>query len=207
MKAIRNLLFIILTLLTAESFAYVPQEGNVTAMLGPFLYKTNFGHANVGSESQRRVGTGLVATGDLNRNGALEIGLFTLNKSYLKKQSGKYIIQDAELLHITMGYRYYISERFSTSLTFFSAYALGTPLTIYSEFSPGENVDTSAKDTTEYGFDLAGQAELFNFSDRWGFMLEGRYSLSLTPKENERADHFGALLMLRYIISSKSKLD
>ena len=61
-----------------------------------------------------------MALGDLNKNGAMEIGVFTLKKTYLKERDTKYIVQNAEILHITMGYRYYISERFSTSLTFFS---------------------------------------------------------------------------------------
>lgn len=195
------ILFAVVSIIPAKSFAYTPEEGNVSAILGPFLYKTNFGHANVGFDSPERLGVGLIALGDLNKNGALEIGIFTLTKVYTREVATRYIAQSAELLHITMGYRYYISQRFSTSLTFFSAYALGTPETIYSQFAPTVNIDTSAKDNTEYGFDLAGQMEIVSHK-RIGLVLEGRYSLNLTPKEQEHADHFGALLGLRYLISS-----
>lgn len=203
MKAMRYILifFAFIFIFTDKSFAYEPQEGNVSAILGPFLYKTNFGHAKVGFESPERVGFGLTALGDLNRNGALEISIFTLTKAYLKEQATQYIVQNAELLHITMGYRYYINRKLSTSLTFFSGYALGNPETIYSEFTPTDSVDTSAKDNTEYGFDFAGQVELFS-NKSIGLVLEGRYSLSLTPKEQEHADHFGVLLGVRYLISS-----
>lgn len=192
---------VLVLIITAKSFAYDPEEGNVSATLGPYLYKTNFGHAKVGYESPERLGFGLVANGDLNKNGALEIGIFTLTKSYLREVASKYIVQNAELLHITMGYRHYIRRWLSTSLTFFSGYALGNPETIYSEFSPTDRIDTSAKDNTEYGFDFAGQVELVSHK-RWGVVMEGRYSLSLTPKEQEHADHFGLLLGLRYVISS-----
>ena len=188
---------------TAKSFAYEPQEGNVSAILGPFLYKTNFGRANVGYESPSRLNFGLIAIGDLNKNGALEFGIFTLKKTYLKELNSKFIIQDAELLHITMGYRYYINKLCSASLAFFSGYALGNPETAYSEFLPTDQVDTSAKDNTEYGFDLAAQYELISIKN-FGLVLDGRYSLSLTPKERERADHFGIMLGLRYLISSAS---
>ncbi len=190
---------------TPSSFAYQPQEGNVSAILGPFLYKTNFGRANVGYESPNNYGVGLLALGDLNRNGALEIGIFTLQKTYLKEQNSKFIVQSAELLHITMGYRYYINRWFSTSLTFFSSYALGTPETLYTEFLPAGQVDTSAKDNTEYGFDFAFQSELASFKN-FGLVVDGRYSLSLTPKERERSDHFGILLGIRYLISSSSPI-
>ena len=205
MKTIKYFLFAIVFMLTNESFAYKPQEGNVSAIFGPTLFKTNFGHANVGYESKRRTGLGLVALGDLNKNGAMEIGVFTLKKSYLKERDTKYIVQNAEILHITMGYRYYISERFSTSLTFFSGYALGNPETVYTDFSPTDPIDTSAKDNTEYGFDFAGQVELMS-SKTLSLVLDVRYSLSLTPKEQEYADHFGLLFGLRYIISSAAPL-
>lgn len=203
-KTLKHFLGIFAFVVTAESFAYEPEEGNVTASLGPFVYKTNFGQADVNFQSPERVGAALIATGDLNKNGALEIAVFTLNKSYLKERNGKFIVQDAELVHITMGYRYYMSRWLSTSLTLFSAYALGNPYTIYTEFSPSDDVDTSAKDNTEYGFDFAVQAELYSL-ENWAAVADARYSLSLTPKEHERGDHFGLLLGVRYLVLSRSK--
>lgn len=189
-------------MLTAKSFAYIPKEGNVTAIAGPFLYKTHFGGAKVQTESPELTGFGLIALGDLNKHGALEVGVFTLRKYYLKERDFRYLLQSAELLHITMGYRYYINERFSTSLTFFSGYALGNPTTHYTQFTPAEQMDTSAKDKVEYGFDIAGQFEIASYKN-FGMLVDGRYSWSLTPKERERSDHYGIMFALRYIILSK----
>lgn len=202
MNGIKYILFLIVFVLTQRSFAYKPQEGNVTAIAGPFLYKTNFGRVEIPGGSPELTGFGLVALGDLNKHGALEIGLFTLKKYYLKEWDSRRLIQSAELLHITMGYRYYISKRWSTSLTFFSGYALGTPTTHYTQFGPGEDVDTSARDKVEYGLDIAGQFEIASYQN-FGMLLDARYSWSLTPKERERSDHYGMMFALRYVILSK----
>ncbi len=198
-----NLLMVVLALIvTPESFAYKPSKGNVAGVIGPAVFKTNYGGAKPKFESTPRGGLGLTALGDVSDKGSLEISAFTINKIFLRDDGGKYLAQRAEMVHITMGYRRWFSERFSGSISFFSAYAMGTPKAVYSEFVPGTEIDTSARDKTEYGFDFALQVEPFSIN-RFALAIDTRYSLCVTPKEREHADHYGIMVGLRYLIQSK----
>ena len=177
-----NIYFIVLVFLySLSSIAYAPAEGNITSYFGPYLYKTNFAGSPTGAKSPDLAGLGLVVNGDINDKGSLEIGLFQLNKIYFREEQGGFIAEQTALVHITMGYRRWLSQYFSTSLTFFSAYSLGSTKIIHSDFSAGAEVDTSARDITEYGFDLALQSELYSTSN-YAIVLDARYSASVTNK-------------------------
>lgn len=180
----------------------MPQEGNVTATLGSFFYKTNFQDSPTGASSPNRAGLSLIAVGDINTVGSLEIGLFDLHKIYFRDELGKYIAEEKEVMHITMGYRYWINPYFSTSLSFYSSYSLGETKLIHSDFAPGLEIDTSAQDTTEYGFDWAVQGDVWG-NEKWAVVGEARYSLSVTSKPAEKSDHYGFMLGLRYAIQEK----
>lgn len=186
--------------------AYTPQEGNVTATVGTLIYKTNFRGSETGANSPSLAGVGLIALGDINSFGSLEIAMFDLHKVYFRDELGKYIAVEKEVIHITMGYRYWINPYFSSSLSFYSSYSLGDPRVVHSDFLPGAEIDTSANDTTEYGFDFALQADLWS-SEKWAVTSEGRYSLSVTSKKNENADHYGIMVGLRYLIQNKGTGD
>ena len=201
MYFIINLSLIIFLFIT-QAQAYTAQEGNVTATLGAFVYKTNFNGSDSGASSAKLAGLGLIALGDINSNGSLEIAIFDLHKVYFREELGKYVAVEKEVIHITMGYRYWINPYFSTSLSFYSSYSLGDLRIVHSDFLPGTEIDTSANDTTEYGFDLAVQGDLWS-AEKWAVISEVRYSLSVTSKKNENADHYGIMLGLRYQIQEK----
>lgn len=192
-----------LLLHSINSLAYAPREGNVTTYFGPYLYKTNYTYSKSEIHSPELGGLGLVVNGDVNDKGSLEIGFFQMNKIYIREDSGSYITEQTALTHITMGYRRWFTEHVSASLTFFSAYSIGSPRVIYSDFSISPEIGTSARDTTEYGFDFAAQTELFS-RQNYTVVLDARYSKSVTNKKNENADHYGVLLGLRYTIQEKS---
>jgi hypothetical protein len=101
-----------------------------------------------------------------------------------------------------MGYRFWMSSKFSTSLAFYSSYSMGEPQIVYDNFAPGTTIDTSARDTTEYGLDWALQAELWQ-SGRYALILDGRYSLSFTNKRQEQSNHYGVLFGIRYFIQEQ----
>ena len=185
-----------------SSLAYAPQEGNITYYFGPYLYKTNFAGSNSGANSPNLLSLGLVVNGDVNEKGSLEIGIFQLNKIYFREDSGLFIGEQTALTHITMGYRRWLGEYFSTSLTFFSDYSMGSTKIVHSDFAVGSEINTSAKDTTEYGFDFAIQTELFR-RPNYTVVLDTRYSWSVTNQKNEKADNYGVLLGVRYSIYDK----
>ena len=79
---------------------------------------------------------------------------------------------------------------------------MGSPRIIHSDFPVGSEIDTSAKDTVEYGFDLSLQKELFK-QPAYVVVIDARYSMSVTNKGNENSDQFGILLGFRYTVQEK----
>ena len=199
MRNIIRALFIILLFLTSKALAYQPKEGKVTATLGPYFTQTNFKGSSSGAVPGVMSGFGLIALGDFSSYSSLEIGMFTMPKLFFRESVGKYISEQTQILQFTMGYRYWINPYFSTSLAFFSTYSMGLVGIIHSDFAPGQEIDTSARDVTEYGFDVALQGDLWK-NDKMAVTLEGRYSASVTNKPDEHGDHYGFLLGFRYLV-------
>jgi hypothetical protein len=191
----------IATAFAESSFGYSPKEGNVTATLGSFLYRTNVPESAVSAGSELLPGIGIVASGDVNDKGGLEIGVFDLRKKYFREQAGLFVSEQTEVLHITMGYRRWLSSGVSCSLTVYSAFTLGSVAILKNDFYPG-SLQTSARDIVNYGFDFALQTELFTH-DRFAAVLDSRYSLAVSHRPGERADHYLFMLGVRYLIQSK----
>lgn len=184
------------------TFAYIPEEGNVTATLGPYFNRTNFGDKPSGAESRTLRGWGLIAQGDANDKGALEIALFHTKRNFFREQGGLYVGEQAELIEIAMGYRVWLTKTFSFATDFYSSYTMGEQVLIHSDFPPGAAPDTSARDTTEYGLDFSLQTELFSYN-RYALILDTRYSYSFTNKADERGDQYAALIGIKYLIQEK----
>ena len=206
MQNLKYLFLIFLCTHSTISHAYIPKEGNVTANLGPYIYKTNFRGSPSGARSNVRGDIGLLVNGDINDKGALEIGMFHMNKLYFREDGGQYLAEETDLIHMTMGYRRYLSNLFSASLALYSAYSLNEPRIVHSDFLPGKEIDTSARDTTEYGLDIALQYEIWQ-QDRFSAVADLRYAYSVTNKFSERADHYGVFICLRYFVQDKERQD
>ncbi|MBX9768636.1 MAG: hypothetical protein K2X47_15285 [Bdellovibrionales bacterium] len=205
MKKLRTILLTItsMVLFAENTLGYSPKEGNVTATLGTFLYRTHFPNSTNGSSSDFLPGLGLVANGDINNQGALEVGIFDIQKRFFREQDGLFMAEQTEVLHITMGYRYWVTSRLSCSLSGYSAFSLGPVSVVYNDFYPG-SLETSARDIVHYGFDFSAQAELWS-QDRYAAVLEGRYSLAMSERPGERADHYLFMLAVRYLVQSKGQ--
>lgn len=187
-----------------SSLAYAPAEGNITSYFGPYLYKTNFKGSDSGATSPVMAGVGLVVNGDVNTKGSLEIAVFLINKTYYGEDAGRFLAEQTALAHFTMGYRRWFTDSFSSSLSFSSGYSIGSPRRIHSDFPVGSEIDTSAKDTAEYGFDLSLLKELMK-QPAYVVVLDVRYSMSVTNKRNENADQFGIMLGFRYLVQEKTQ--
>lgn len=187
--------------------AYTASEGNVSAYLGPFIYKSGFSGSDSGAKAPaQQLGAGLIVLGDINKVASLELSFLFFDKIYFREEQGKFIAEETKLTHITMGYRRWFNEYFSGSLGFYSGYSMGEPTILHSDFAPGTEIDTSARDTTEYGFDLALQSELWS-SDRLAVVADARYSFSVTNKPNEKGDHYGVLVGIQYQLQDKNPND
>ncbi len=144
-----------------------------------------------------------MAVGDFSDKGSLEIGIFYMRKHFYRLLTPSLVGERAEIMHVTMGYRRWLASRLSASLAIYSSYSIGQAIQVYNDFSTGTDFDTSARDITEYGFDLAVQTELWQ-KPYWSVILDTRYSVSLTKKEHESSDHYGALIGLRYLVQEKN---
>lgn len=80
---------------------------------------------------------------------------------------------------------------------------MGSYNTLHSDFPVNQTeIGTSAQDYTEYGFDFSLQAEVWS-SGRYGVVIDGRYSQSVTNKPGEDANHYAFMVGLRYLIQEK----
>lgn len=186
----------------ANTLAYEVTEGNITAAVGPFFTRSDFTNVKSGALSPYKRGWGLLASADVGRASSLDFGLFYLNKTYLKDENAQFLAERTELIHIALGYRHWLTSFLSGGISLFSAYSVGDVFVEYSDFPPGQSISTSASDVTEYGLDFSAQLEVYEH-ENFGLILEGRFSRSLTPKENEKADHYGAFFGLRYLVQDR----
>jgi hypothetical protein len=197
-----TILFAILLGVSNTVSAHVPEEGKISVSLGPYFYRTNFGASSPGLHSPILGGGGLLVEGDIDNHAGLEVGLFYLHKVYFRRIDGGFIEEKIKIMYITMGYRYWFSDKFSAAAAFFSTYSMGDSTIVYSDFTPPNLHNTSAQDTTDYGFDFSLQWEFWRTPELAAF-VDGRYARSVTPKDHEDSDHYGVLLALKYFVQEK----
>lgn len=200
---INEIIFLFLIIFGPLCWSYSPKEGNISAHVGLLSVKTNFKEAKAPVSNPDLPGAGIVVTGDVSDSSALEVALFYFNKRYLRFEDSQALAEETQLIHITMGYRRWISSRFSASLAISTGYPLGDVKTLYSSQSPPRSFITSARDVVEYGADFAVQYELWEGS-QFDVVTDLRYGLSLTSRSKEEADHFAAMIGLRYLLQEKT---
>lgn len=203
MSFIGLIILVLTTFIRLPAKAYDAQEGNVSLYAGPLMTRTNFNTTVSGLQAANKTGLGLVVLGDVSGTGSLEIGLFYFNKLYLIEQRGQFLAEQTDLAHITMGYRHWLNPALALSASFASGYAVGDVQVVHSTFTDGSMINTSARDVTEYGLDLAVSG-FFEVKRNWSFVLDTRYSYSLTAKSGEKADHFSLMLGLHHSIQEKT---
>ncbi|RYZ85907.1 MAG: hypothetical protein EOP06_15510 [Proteobacteria bacterium] len=206
----RNIVVLIVVTLIChpiQSFAYTPEEGKITAAFGPYISRTNYQGLPSVREPSYLGGVSLIAVGDISSSGSLEIAMIYLpSMLFYREDSGMATLQSVQVMHISMGYRWWLSPYLSTSLAFYSAYSIGEYSIVHSDFTPRDLLDTSARDATEYGFDGSVQVELFQ-TDKWAAVTEARYSRSVTSKNNEQSDQYGIMIGLRYQVQTEKNVE
>lgn len=194
--------FLIFFLFGQLIFAYEPQEGNVTAIIGPFVSQTHYQGSAQNVPNPFYGNFGLIAQGDINAVGSLEIAMFHMQKTYIREDVSRIFAEKTELMHITMGYRYWMSPKYSISLALSSSYPMNQPRILRNDLPIGQEIDSSARDTVDYGFDFSVQSELWQ-KERYSVVADVRYGLSVTEKQNENGSHYGILIGLKYLIQEK----
>lgn len=197
--------FIILSLLflvSPKSLAYIPQRGNVNLILSRYTFKSQITNDTLSGDLSPN-GFGLTAIGDVNPHGSLEISSIFYHKSFYRLHERMTALEESDVVHVTMGYRHYWSHWFSSSLSFFTAYPLGT-VDVISRENATTDFQTSATKNSQSGMDLALQGELWA-SGRWGLQAEIRYSHYLAKLEGEDPHQLGVGLGIRYFLQSRVK--
>ncbi len=197
-----RLLLLLIVFLSVQSFAYTPKEGNVSVITGPFVSQTKFEPSGQQSPAPYLGGAVLMVQGDISDHGALEIAMIKMNKVFYREENGDFLSEQTELMHIALGYRKWFTPYFSGALDFFSSYTMGELNVLDRRVAAGHELETSASDVTEYGFDISVQGELWS-SGRYAVIADARYSYNLTKKHDEKADHYGVLIGLKYFIQEK----
>lgn len=196
-------IILIIFFTSLKLYAYIPSEGNVTASYGPFLYRTNFAGSDQLAASPYLGDFGFVTNGDLNSTGSLEIAMFHMNKIYYRNLNTRYLAEKTELLHISLGYRRWLNEKFSVGLDFYSEHSIGQHQILHSESNVDLDIDTSARDTTENGLDFSLLGEVWA-RDEKSVTLDLRYSYSISNKENEKGDLFSLFLAYKFYVQDKN---
>lgn len=188
--------------LAIPAAAHQPVDGDIHAAFGWMGYQTEaIDHY---WKPQLLVSPGLIVEGDLNSYGGLEIAFFYLQNPFSVKEDGRVLTEKVKRMYISMGYRYWFNVKYSAAVGFFSSYSMGSPRTVHDEFGVLEHPTTSASDTTEYGFDVSVQYEPWH-KDRAAFVIDGRYSYSVTPKKHEDSNHYGVLFAFKYFVQARER--
>ncbi len=184
-----------------ECFAHSPEEGQIWATTGPYFYQTKTSTSQ--PEKAPYIGYGLIAEGDVDYNGGVEIAIFYMDKLYFIEKGGDQLVEQIKRMFITTGYRHWINRTFSFAGALFSSYSMGDAKVVVPSDTE-EGIMTSARDITEYGVDFSLQTEIWG-NDEMAAVIDTRYSWSTTRNQREDADVYGVAFAFKYLIPKKRK--
>jgi hypothetical protein len=185
-----------------QTYSYDPKNGNVTATIAPFVYKTPFSDTSSGAKSNYKGDLALILNGDLSLKSSLEISILHMNKQYFREEGPLAILEEVQAMHIAMGYRRWLHPYLSGALAFYSAYPMDDKKTVHNDFAPGAELQTSAGDKTEYGLDFSVQTELWG-NETMSVIADARYAFSITNQSQEKGDHYAFMIGIKFLAQQK----
>jgi hypothetical protein len=194
---------LLLLFLGCYAWAHEPSRGALHGSFGPYLFRSHNFNSQA-ADNATWTGFTLAAEGDVDNHGGLEIGITYFQHPYARRYNGLLNVEKVKRIYVTMGYRHWFSRDFSSALAFYSAYSMGDPQVMSTDFPMNARPDSSAEDIAEYGFDFSLQWEFYRH-ERFSTVLDGRYSYSVTSKAQEDGNHYGLLLSVKYLIQDKEK--
>ncbi|MGZ3724013.1 MAG: hypothetical protein ACXVA9_13815 [Bdellovibrionales bacterium] len=182
-----------------QAFAHEPADGSIYATAGPFALKAH--PRNHDFTAPVLGGFGLLAEGDLDHNGGIEISAFYLHQLFSLQQNGKVIEEVGKRIYIVSGYRLWPTKNFSGGLGFFSSYSIGSGEVVRNDYGSVPPPETSAHVITAYGFDFSLQWEPWR-KERYSAIVDARYSYSVTARPGEDSNFYGVLVALKYYVQN-----
>jgi hypothetical protein len=200
MKAVWGLIGSLLFAL--PGYAHEPREGDIHGTVGPYLHKTVTGYR--GDKQTPYLGLGIIAEGDVDYNGGVEIAIFYLDKLYVRRGENGTQAEHIKRMHITSGYRHWVTSWFSGGLSIYSAYSMGDPVVLEGDSPPADEDATTARKVTEHGLDWSFQLEVWRHEEM-AALVDLRFHDALTAKRDERADAWGVLVGFKSYIPKPVK--
>jgi hypothetical protein len=198
----RLLIFLHLIISFQSARAHTPQAGKILATFVASAYRTQASHPEAYKLLGTSAGIGIIAEGDVDYNGGVEIALLYYNKSYFREYEDTLVVEKIKRAYITTGYRHWFNPYFSGALSFSSAYSMGDPRQTHVRGRDSPPVTTTAQKITEYGLDFSLQWEVWG-NEIHALVLDNRYALSLTSQKGENANQISMLLGYKYLIPKK----
>lgn len=190
-------------LVAGPAEAHQPAEGDVHGTAGPYVHKTVTGYE--GDKQAPYLGLGLMVEGDVDYNGGVEIAIFYLDKTYVRRGGAGKQAEHIKRMHITTGYRHWLTTWVSGALSVFSAYSMGDAKVLEGDSPPEDDRATTARKVTEYGLDWSLQAEVWRW-ERSAVVVDLRFHDTMVAKRDERADVLGVLVGFKTHIPKPTKL-
>jgi hypothetical protein len=188
--------FFSITLLPSQAQAYKPEIGRVSASTGPFVFDSDVKNNNNNFYPRPRIGYSLLVEAIFAKKSGIEVGLFYLNKPYLRDDGTNFLIQKTTRMYITTSYRYWLCDYFSSAIGIFSSFTMGDPKTLEKSAGLPDDFKTSASSIANYGVDLSLRFE-YEIDKKNGLNFDFRYSYSWTQEADELTNHLLAGIFYR----------
>jgi len=189
------MLFLVVCLCNTAA-AYQPKKGRVSASAGPYIYHGDFRSRPESFYDKPDFGFALVAEAVISKKYALEVGLFSFDKVFLREEGSAYLVEEMKRLYITTGARRWFSRYYSIGLTFFSSFSMGDSRVVDRSGPGNPDLTTLATRNTAsvYGFDISNRLE-FKVSKKEEIFFDLRYSYDISGGTADQANHisFGIL--------------
>lgn len=189
--------FLLFTLIFSHTaWSHQPNPGRGMMSVGPLASRSVDSPTPISSPTFW--GLGIIGEMDLSTNGGLEVALmYNENQYAVLSNNTEYLVERAHRLSIPLGYRHWFTKNFSLAISFYSAYRIGAWSQLYKSSALPSNINTSARDITEFGFDFSLQADLWQSKDYIVF-LDSRFLSPSTDKFGENSRTYVFILGAKY---------
>lgn len=182
-----------------QAFGHVPEDGAIHAMLGPLILKTlPLEHQFDSAYSE---GLGAVVEGDIDKHGGAEISAIYMHQLYSIKRGNQIVVEKAQRMYVSTGYRNWFTPRFSAAIAFDSSFAMGEAQLVHNDFGYNNSPATTAQESVAYGFDASVQYEAIQ-SGRYSLVVDARYAYSITNKPQEDGNILFLMVGIKYYVQS-----
>lgn len=192
----RFLIIGFLKLLFFSSLCKAEQNPGMRLSAGPYFYKTMYESSYQDVMDSFHTGFAIVGEAASAESGSIEASIILMKKNYYRESSTGYVIESLPRVYLSLGYRYWFFSRLSMALSLGSNYSLGSYKREKTFGTGVDDLETSARDTTDYLLDVSLQVVLWK-SKKDNVVLDTRYAKNFTTRADENANHIATMILYR----------